>query len=268
MPYQIANWNRTYENNKSRDRDRCSYVCVPNKQGGLGLARILLQPDGLAVYGLWHLIVGLASQQPRTREGWMTDDGKELGAPWTTEGMAVRWRREEKEIERALAVLCSPDVGWIKCPSGARVVPVRCPSGALERKGKERREGKKEGKEGKEEKGIQQANAPEGSNFQKFMDGIIRDYYSAKPGDPDPKEKSAVTALYKEFGGVGKKLLAFAKQDPELARKGFEAVGARLNKTVDDNWTMFAVTKHFPSWMNDPEGYEKETARIPSPGVS
>lgn len=270
MPYQIVDWTRHYENSKSRERDRCSFICVPNKQNGLGLARLLMHEGGLTAYGLFHLIAGLASQQSRPREGWMTDNGKETGAPWTLEGMAVRWRLNESEIEKGLGVLCSPSVGWIKCPPGTRPVPAsgqsagtRYPTTTLERK---ERKGKKEGKE---RKGKHLANgngavavAPEASNFQQFMDGLIKDYLDGKPGDPDPKEKANVTALYKRFGGAAKEIMAYAKQDPILARKGFEAVGRRLYKTVGDNWTMFAVPKHFSSWKNDPEGYETETKRI------
>ena len=42
--YQVTGWDAHYENDRSRARDVCSYVCVPNKQHGMGLLRILAEP--------------------------------------------------------------------------------------------------------------------------------------------------------------------------------------------------------------------------------
>ena len=126
-PYQIDKWDENYENYKSRDIDACRYVCVPNKQDGSSMTYILSLKDGATIYGIWHLILGTASRQARPRAGWMTDTGKPDGAPWTLAGMAVRWRRTETEVKRALEVLGSPSVGWIKYPSGIRSVPVQYP---------------------------------------------------------------------------------------------------------------------------------------------
>ncbi len=143
--YRVKDWDRHFENNKSRERDKCGFVCVPNKQDGMGLTRILSEKDGASIYGIWHLIVGALSRQSRPRTGWLTDDGHQTGTAWAPQDMALRWRRKTDEIQRALDVLCSPAVGWVE---SARRVPAECPPSALEEKGNE---GK--GREGKEEKG-------------------------------------------------------------------------------------------------------------------
>ena len=140
MTYRIRDWDKYFENNKSRERDHCSYVCVPNKQDGMGLTRILAEPDGASIYGIWHLILGAVSRQRRPRAGWLTDDGQETGTAWALSDMALRWRRPEEEITRALFVLCSAPIGWIECLPGAHEVPAECPSGALEGKGREGKE--------------------------------------------------------------------------------------------------------------------------------
>lgn len=124
--YQILDWNLHYENNKSRLIQQRSYVGMPNKQHGLGFTRILAEPDGASIYGIFCLIIGACSRQRIPREGWLTDDGTEGGRPWTVMEMALRWRRTEPEISRALQVLCCKEVGWItltKCPSSALDVP-------------------------------------------------------------------------------------------------------------------------------------------------
>ena len=113
MIYQIRDWDTHFENFKSRTVDKCGYVCVPNKQSGMGFTRILHEKDGMAIYGVWQCLVGACSKQHIPRKGWFTDDGTPAGMAWTTEDLAVKFHREEKEIARAMEVLCSPKVGWI-----------------------------------------------------------------------------------------------------------------------------------------------------------
>jgi hypothetical protein len=150
MTYQVRDWDKHFENNKSRERDRLSFVCIPNKQHGLGFARIMAEPDGAAIYGIWHCITGACSQQSRPRHGWLTDTGRapgghQAGTPWAPADLALKFRRPVEEVKRALDVLCSKDVGWVvcvaqvpaECPPSAPQVPAECPG----------REGK--GREGK-----------------------------------------------------------------------------------------------------------------------
>src|SRR5678816_2946038 len=118
--YQILEWDKFFENSKSRLIEVKSWAAVPNKQHGMGLTFMLSQPNGGAIYGIWSLIVGACSQQRRPREGWLTDDGKGTGRPWTVKAMAYRWRRPEQEVRDALQMLVSDDVAWmrvVKCPS-------------------------------------------------------------------------------------------------------------------------------------------------------
>jgi hypothetical protein len=133
IKYQVKNWSETYENNKSRERDECSFVCVPNKHDGLGLTRILSMPNGAFTYGIFNLIIGACSRQSKPRDGWLTDDGTETGRPWTADDMAMLWRQPVAEIEKALQVLCSDAVGWMVAVS-AREVPAECPPSAPEEK--------------------------------------------------------------------------------------------------------------------------------------
>lgn len=112
--YRIKDWDVHFENAKSRERETCSYVCVPNKQHGMSFSKLMLEKDGGNIYGTWHLMVGACSQQRRPREGWMTNDGKPTGTPWTVEDLSVKFRRPDSEITRALEVLTSPRIAWIE----------------------------------------------------------------------------------------------------------------------------------------------------------
>jgi len=111
---QILGWDDHFENYKSRERDQCNFVCVPNKQGGMGLAQVLSQADGAAIYGIWHLMLGAASTQKRPRKGYLSDNGTSTGRFWSLDEMATRWRRTLAEMTRAVEILTSSNVGWIR----------------------------------------------------------------------------------------------------------------------------------------------------------
>lgn len=127
MKYQIKDWDLHFENDRSRQREKCSFVCVPNKQHGMGFARTMAEADGAAIYGIWCLILGACSQQKK-RDGWLTENGESSGSPWGAEDLAVKFRRPKEEIQRALDFIGSNRVGWIqihndeKSPSTHRAV--------------------------------------------------------------------------------------------------------------------------------------------------
>ncbi len=142
--YQIKDWNEHFENDRSRSRKVCSFVCVPNKQHGMGFIYIMSQTDGAAIYGIWCCIIGAASQQ-KSRNGWLTENGEPTGRPWTAEDLAMKFRRPSKEIERALQVIVSDMVGWISAIDNLALT-AHSPPTPLERRKEE-----KEGNEGRRE---------------------------------------------------------------------------------------------------------------------
>jgi hypothetical protein len=155
--YQVKDWNDHFENNKSRERDECSFVCVPNKQHGLGFSRIMAEKDGACIYGIWCAILGACSQQKKPREGWLTDDGHPTGTAWTPDDLALKFRRPASEIRRAFDFLCSPKIGWLlrlelaedgQLVTSALEVPAECPSDALERREGIEEKGKNVGSNG------------------------------------------------------------------------------------------------------------------------
>jgi hypothetical protein len=121
--YQVVEWNRLYENNKSRERDQCSFVCVPNDDGP-AIAAILGQYEGLQIIGIWLLIMKLCSRQRRPREGYLTLNGRpdewRLGA----DQLAHMWKVPAATIRRALLILSSPQVGYLKLLDGVAERPL------------------------------------------------------------------------------------------------------------------------------------------------
>jgi hypothetical protein len=108
--YRIRDWDKHFENNRTRDMVKMAWVPVPNKHDGEGFQRIMQEPDGIAIYGCWHLILQVASKV-RDRGTLLRDDG----TPITPDALAIKtgWRNP-KQFERALAFCSLPEVGWIE----------------------------------------------------------------------------------------------------------------------------------------------------------
>jgi len=234
--YQIPGWDHHFENNKSRDIDECSYVAMPNKQHGMGFTRIMAQPDGAAIFGVWCLILQAASRQERPRKGWLTDDGTETGIAWDIEDLAMRWRRPVEEIRRALDVLCSPKIGWLKasqrpasdCRPGAGEVPPDCrPTAGALPSNHPRTNEQLEGKEG---------------NEQPAADGSTGDLFPPGHGTPPPPPADSPERWRFEQG--------------EPWAKGLKGAGCKVGP---NNW---------PAWKALVEKHGNELVRKAASGVA
>lgn len=113
--YRIADWEK-FENAKSREIERCSWFAAPNRMTPK-LVRLLKQPKGLAAFGLFRLLVCLASRHKLPRAGWLTDDGRAPGAggnPLDLVDLARETYRAKGEVKVLLAILGAPEIGWIE----------------------------------------------------------------------------------------------------------------------------------------------------------
>jgi hypothetical protein len=248
MSLQVKDWDEHFENNKSRERDQCSFVCVPNKQDGMGLNRIRAEPDGAAIYGIWCLIIGACSRQSLPRDGHLTDTGRapSAGTPWTAEDLAFRWRRPVAEVERALQVLMSPKVGWIiDLNASARVVPAECPSSALEGKG---REGNR-----------REENTPPEVEHEVIEGACVTCYetHTQVHESPKPKSTSILPSGFLRFWS------AWPKHHRKTSRTKCSQIWKRENceAIADHIIAMVEVSKKSADWMKDGGAF------IPAPMV-
>ena len=60
--WRIANWNSTYENNRTRELKKMDWVPIPNKMDGSGYTELVDHPNGAAHLGIWLAIVEIASK--------------------------------------------------------------------------------------------------------------------------------------------------------------------------------------------------------------
>ena len=131
--YRIKDWQKHYENNKSREREVCSWCPIPNKQDGLGYGRLLQEQDGAALYGAFLAVVLVASKQGRPRDGYLTGTGRADDGPLSAEDLAIMTKVQEPIISRMLDVVSCANIGWIEAyESGALEVPAKCPPSVIE----------------------------------------------------------------------------------------------------------------------------------------
>lgn len=107
--YRINCWHDLYENNKSREIETLTYFCQPNKIAGEGVGFMLMQPDGLELYGLFGFIKILASTAPKKQRGWLIRNGTAL----TPERMEALTRIPKAKWERALTFFSTPPMDWM-----------------------------------------------------------------------------------------------------------------------------------------------------------
>ena len=144
--YRVKDWDKYFENNRTREMVKMAWVPVPNKHDGEGFQRIMREKDGMVIYGCWHLILQVASKCLRERGTLLREDGTPLDA----EAIAFKtgWR-SSADIQRALDFLSSAQIGWLELvtadgipiphlPAGIPHLPARngIEGKGIERKGK------------------------------------------------------------------------------------------------------------------------------------
>lgn len=140
--YRIADWNKLYENNRSRLVRDLTWVPVPNSHDGESYARIMTRKDAAEVFAVWILLLQVASRcNPR---GVLV---RSNGQPLDPEAFSLKTRAPSAWFQKAIPVLMN--VGWIECneladidtaldchPTDAVLTP-DCPRGDEEWKGME-----------------------------------------------------------------------------------------------------------------------------------
>ncbi len=266
MKLQVKDWDQHFENFKSRERDKCSFVCVPNKQDGLGFQRVLSEPDGAAIYGVWHMIIGALSRQPKPRKGYLTDSGRVNGEQWTPEDLSMRWRRPIAEIQRALTVLTSPKVGWIidldaAHPDDTREVSAAHPPRTLE-------ENRSEGNEEKE-----------GSDSLSLIAGLRTDKKTSKqmktedlppvPSEIDTPEFLEAWNAFKKHRAEMKKRVTPAGAEETYRRVreiGVDEAVKKMRQAIASGWQGWDFEKGInhgkKNGRKQPERYTGEPAEL------
>lgn len=157
----IKDWNKHYENNRSRAVTDLTWVPIKNKHDGLSYATVIAHEDGAKIFAAFILMVEVASRcQPRGR--LVRSDGTRL----TPKMLALRTRAPEDWFLTAIPVL--KDVDWIELTNetsgerqaGDSQVAGDCQAGDEERK----KEGN--GKKGRKEVSDSPPSKPSGEDVE------------------------------------------------------------------------------------------------------
>ena len=107
MSYQIIDWDKHYENNRSRQVERLHWVSVPNRHDGEGYSIIMADSRAAEIFAAWILMIQVASKC-HPRGSLVRDDG----TPMSLRAISLKTRANLKWFEYAIPKLL--EVGWIQ----------------------------------------------------------------------------------------------------------------------------------------------------------
>lgn len=106
--YRIYEWDKHFENNRSRVIKDLSWVPIPNKHDSDGYTQIMDEDDAAIIYCGWILIVQIASKcEPR---GLLV---RKNGKPHNAESLARQTRAPKKIFDTAIPYL-SKQIHWLE----------------------------------------------------------------------------------------------------------------------------------------------------------
>lgn len=106
---RIRDWEKHFENNRTRDMKNMSWIPVPNKHDGDGYTILVDHKNGAAHLGAWMVILQVASKcDPR---GTLLRGN---GRPHNAGSISRVTRIPEQIIEEAVNRLCGDEIGWLE----------------------------------------------------------------------------------------------------------------------------------------------------------
>lgn len=138
---RIRNWDKHYENNRTRELRTMLRVCISNDITNLGFLQIMNEPDGLEILGIWTFLLQVASRCTPRGTLWARNS-----YPHTAESLALLARKDIHRLSTGIQYLIN--LGWIenydqsaeKRPDGAEKRPLYCSSTVLEKKEMQKKE--------------------------------------------------------------------------------------------------------------------------------
>jgi hypothetical protein len=94
---RVRDWDRLYENNRSREIDRTSWFPAPNDLAAGSYVEVVTHAEGAAHFGAWNALLMVASRA-KPRGTLVRDDGR----PHTAESLALVTRLPKQLIETAI----------------------------------------------------------------------------------------------------------------------------------------------------------------------
>ncbi len=107
MVLRIHNWEKHYENSRTKQYGKLKAVLVPNNINNLGYLQIMNEPDGLELLGAWTFLLQIASQCEPRGTLWARSS-----YPHTSETLALLSRQSVDKFSRAIDFFIK--LGWLE----------------------------------------------------------------------------------------------------------------------------------------------------------
>lgn len=107
--YRVKDWDKIFENNRTRELKHLDWVPMPNKMDGDGYTELLDHPDGMSHFAAWVLIVEVASKCDKEKRGTLVRD---RDVPHDARSLARVTRGSAKIFEAAIPRLVA--IGWLE----------------------------------------------------------------------------------------------------------------------------------------------------------
>lgn len=108
MALRIKDWDSTFENWKTRSLDSpLRWVNLPTNQDSPVYRMLMSTAAGIHAFGVFIALVEVAGKMPE--RGVLADDKGDL----SIKGISVRTGIRDGDLRKALAILTSPEVGWV-----------------------------------------------------------------------------------------------------------------------------------------------------------
>ena len=120
--YRIVDWDKNFENHRSRARKVLNWVPLPNKHDGDGYTELVDHPNGAAHFGAWVVLVQIASKaEPR---GTLVRSGD---IPHTCASLRRMSKLSEEVFEEVIPRLVA--IGWLEVIETEELEDSSLPSG-------------------------------------------------------------------------------------------------------------------------------------------
>jgi len=243
---RVRDWDKLYENNRSRDLGRTSWFPAPNDLSADGYAELVTHPDGAALFGAWNALLMVASRA-KPRGHLVREDSR----PHTAESLSRVTRLPESLVSTAIQRLLEIHLletqgdkprrkSQLTSQRGARIphpLAGTLQEGAIEGKGTEHhhQEGKRKEKNGREH--------PRDVSEIEHSDSVRTGPSLSSKRDENPKSHYAsaedeMKAIYAAKAGkpITAHLLRAIQENLEVAGVTSSEFVAEIRTHVQNNW--------------------------------
>ena len=106
---KIRNWEKHYENARTLQYKTLTHVLIPNNTNNGGLLELLMKEEGLESFGIFILLVELASTCKPRGELWKNSD-----TPYDVKSLSMTLRIDCDKMGKAIQDLLNKPVEWLE----------------------------------------------------------------------------------------------------------------------------------------------------------